>query len=193
MKVNILEKHKEIQNAISSGLLDESTFWSNAHKRTREWLVLGASALAKKRQGIDCPTSAMELDPPNPDFQTYTEAGEKWGMLEVTECVPEGWKRTSHYKKVQLGIHYTNTDACSVTPEQVVEVISARISAKSQMAYAGDSFLIIYFNIGILRKIGPEYGPLCDILSAEHQKISKGPFRRVYILDSEMMKIFKIE
>lgn len=160
------------------------TFFSNRHKRSREWHVLGSMQRLLKTRSNDFPEFAEESL--NPDFMTYKSDGSRWHPVEITEILRPDYRRHEHYQKTR-----DNGPIVFYLPPPLKrpwEELQKQISKKALIEYDRATCLLIYLSLWLFDF--PTWSkPVHEQLLDQHKK---EPFRdidrfaRVFVLTSGM-------
>ena len=70
MRKPIFEHYNRLKS-LQETQIKQSDFFGGSHKRTREWITLGAAVACMKTYGWEHPETAIETEPPDPDFKTF--------------------------------------------------------------------------------------------------------------------------
>ena len=77
------------------------------------------------------------------------ENGRVWKDIEITECLPTGYKRHDFYRLSEhersRRVRKLNSDSF----EAAFATLESRLLEKSEMEYAPQAAIIVYFNIGV--------------------------------------------
>lgn len=171
--------------------LGGAAFFSDAHKKTREWQVLGAVQKLLRAANMQAPVYAEEQEAP--DFRAYTENRNLWAPIEIVEILPPDYQRHAFHKR----------DASSDTPriydvppalKDPWEPLRQQLRKKSAMGYAGSAALIIYYDIG---KFAFEDWDTSfpQQLLAEHSRqpfFGLSSFARVLVLGADMETLVQL-
>ena len=159
-------------------------FFSNRHKRLREWHVLGAMQRLLKGRSQDFPDFAEENL--RPDFITYRSDGTPWHPVEITEVLRPGDRRHDRYRQANKG-----GPRVSFLPPALKrpwDGLQNQISKKAKAGYDRETCLLVYLQIWLFDL--PHWSePVHAQLLTRHEG---DPFRdidkfsRVFVLSSGM-------
>jgi hypothetical protein len=91
----IEEKYAEIESTkFEMGAL---AFFSNSHKKTREWQALGSVQRLLRLGGENSPMYAVEKEPP--DFAVYDASNHLWSFVELVEVTMPGERRHDFFRR----------------------------------------------------------------------------------------------
>ena len=180
---NIETEYKRISQATDQ--VTSVSFFSNEHKKTREWHILGAVRQLLLTAGLDAPTTAVDGEAP--DFHTYCVDGRVWAPIEIVEVLMPGRKRHAFFKQAALPDAPMFHDM--PTPLKLPwEPLRNQIKSKARKNYPAGTCLVVYHNIG--RMSFPVWStPFHELLLAEQAKLpfdGLDSFGRVLILNSDM-------
>ncbi len=177
---------KSIRSQITS-----VSFFSDKHKKTREWLVLGAVQELLLKGGADAPVLAQEHEAP--DFRTFNDDGSPWADIEIVEVLRPGYRRHKFYKTTgSLGaVPYEKTQPLLPDPWKPMREVLRRKVTKN---YGSEVCLVVYFDIGRMSFEDLDT-PFDKQLVREH---AQEPFRdldafkRVLILSSDLASLVEL-
>jgi hypothetical protein len=161
------------------------SFFSDEHKKTREWHVLGTVRELLLKGGLEAPVYADAQEAP--DFLAFTEAGLPWAGIEIVEVLRPGYRRHESYKTAQLpgAAEYQAVQPPLAAPW---EPLRDALRKKAGICYGTETCLVVYFDIGRFSFADwhtPFHRQLCD---EHHIKPFEGlnAFTRVFVLSSDM-------
>ena len=193
MTKRILEHFSSLKS-LQETQIKEADLFGGDHKRTREWLTLGAAVACMKTYGWKHPETAIETEPPDPDFKTFMENGAVWKDVEITECLPTGYKRHDFYRLSEdersRRVRKLNSDSF----EAAFATLKRRLLEKSKMEYAPQSAIIVYFNIGVYENKGRIIDALDEIESQKNfLHLDSIRFANIFILSCAMDKLIQLK
>ncbi len=146
-KSRTIQEDIEFRYALAKYRRDQvgsEAFFSNRHKKDREWHVLGAVRRLFDQHGLVFPTRAIEQE--SPDFLTYLSDGTPWHPIEIAEALREGEKRHEKYRD-RNPPRLRRIHCASPNAPVPVGPIQKLISKKARKGYPENTCLIIYFDI----------------------------------------------
>ena len=189
MKKNISGQY-EISRALSQSL-DGAEFFSNRHKRDREWIVLGAAQKALCELNVDFPYYAEESE--RPDFLTYKSDGTSWSPVEIAEAMRAGKKR--HERHLNAKFADPKLYLLPDPMEDPYKPLQDIISKKAQKGYPNNTSLIVYFDIWIFDFPDWSNPVTNNILLRHHQSPFQDInfFKHVFVLSSDLKTLIELE
>lgn len=131
----------------SKGDLGGSSFFSRAHKKFREWHVLGAVQRILAGQNFDHPVYATEEE--EPDFLTFRADHSVWSPVEIVEVLRPDYRRQDFHKKL-ADRKAPNSLRPLVRLKEPFAPLRTQLAKKAGKKYATQSTLFVYFDIGRL-------------------------------------------
>lgn len=144
---NIAEKHDSITSQKFGW--GAAAYFSDEHKDDREWDSLGRMASILGATS-DEPVPVYAVIGESPDFAIYDSSCTRISGCEVTEVIKPGYARHRFHKEDALkppGTYYG-------MPEQIDdqwEPLTKVLRKKALKPYAADSWLLVYYDIGMLQ------------------------------------------
>lgn len=170
---------------------DPVEFFSSAHKKSREWYVLGAVQQLLFRAGLDAPTFADESE--TPDFYTYRANGCSWSPIEIVEVLRPDYRRHASFKDAAQP-DAPEYSECPPPLDLPWEPMRKQISDKARKGYPIETSLVVYHDIG--RMSFPDWNTkFHEQLLAEHEATPFAGvelFSRVYVLSSDMTCLIQL-
>jgi len=166
-------------------------FFSRSHKKTREWQVLGVAQNILREQGFDYPVYAKEHE--EPDFIAYRDDSSIWSPIEIVEILPPGYKRQDYHKKLEQRKQPQFLNRIEYLDEPFAP-LREQITKKSLKPYAGDTTLIVYYDIGTLY-IEAAHLPFEKLITDEHSRQPLehiNTFKRVLVLNASLDALLEI-
>jgi len=159
-------------------------FFSREHKKTREWQVLGALQKLLIQGNTDFPVYAQEQE--EPDFLTFSDDSNIWSPVEIVEVLRPDYERQKFHKEDaarEKPYFFEPPDPLDYPFEPLRQVISK----KASKAYARDTSLVIYYDIGKM-SFNEWDIPFQERLFREHESQAFNDvsvFKRVLIMSSD--------
>lgn len=123
--------------------IDPVEFFSNSHKRDREWDVLGATHRILSASPYGFPDFAEERL--RPDFMTFLSDGSRSMPVEITEALRPNERR--HQKYMQGAASGSRFRALPPPLEDPWAALQNAIMKKASAGYSSDTALIVYFGL----------------------------------------------
>jgi len=124
--------------------INGAIYLDRKYKDDLEWWVLGKTAELLKSSNEIFPKFADKLLPPEPDFITFDENGNKFNQIEVTEVINPNRKRSDECKKL-FKIKLSNPD--NKININLLNALQEQLNKKLLMKYEDNCWLLVYFNI----------------------------------------------
>jgi hypothetical protein len=143
---NIAEKHESITSQKFGW--GAAAYFSDEHKNDREWDSLGRMASILDAAS-DEPVPVYAMIGESPDFAIFDFSRTRISGCEVTEVIKPGYARHKFHKEDALkspGTYYG-------MPEQIDdqwEPLTKILKKKALKSYSPDSWLLVYYDIGML-------------------------------------------
>ena len=166
-------------------------FISRAHKKTRDWHVLGAVQKLLRTAGLEAPEFAAERE--GPDFQTYRPDGMADGLVEVVEVLVPGYKRQA----IGRGVWQPVVSHFNGMPEPLLEPwwpLREQISRAATQTWPAGTSLVIYYDIGTM-SFDDWTIPFHQQLLAEHARTPFAGlenFARVLVMSSDARSLVQL-
>jgi hypothetical protein len=149
-KISLMENIAEKHDLVTSQKFKWGAiaYFNDEHKDYREWDSLGRMA-SILHTASDEPVPVYAVIGESPDFAIYDSSRSRISGCEVTEVIKPGYARHRFHKEDALkppGYHYGK-------PEQIDdqwEPLTMILKKKASKSYSADSWLLVYYDIGML-------------------------------------------
>ncbi len=123
--------------------IEPDRFFSNAHKRDREWNVLGATKDVLHSRSREFAFYAEEQE--RPDFATFLSNGAPWFPIEITEAFRPHERRHKKYRDIKVSgpLH-------RYLPPPLKDPwapLQTAIQKKATAGYSPETALIVYYGL----------------------------------------------
>lgn len=187
---NISNELNRVQKLIRD--INGDIYLNQKYKEDLEWWVLGRFCKSLEKAGNKYPTYAIKRKNTNPpDFELYNINGEINNLIEVTETLIPGRRRSYEYRE-----NFVNAEGLKADKKNLDSLLQ-RINDKLHSKFVNTD-LLIHLNISIFKisNLGAWhwiiYNSIKKWINEDNLNFDICNYNNVFILDSNGSRLFKV-